>query len=352
MSGNLYKSLLRPLLFRLEPEMAHAFSKPVLRNAALGRLLGGGPVVDPRLEVSLAGIRLPNPVGVAPGFDKHAELTAGMSQLGFGYLVPGTVMPEPRAGNPRTRIVRIPEQEAMLNCMGLPSKGLEYYATQLSRRQSAVPVIASIGAPDLEGFLLGFERLQPLADAVEVNLRCNNNQDDDGCYLRADSFERIIAELAKHKRKPLFVKINNYDTEAERQERLDVVERAFFYGADGFSTSSTWRGRDARLSIGEGNWSGRPLFERTLRAIHDIREATGGRAAIRAKGGIFSGAEAFAAIAAGATTVELLTAFIYEGWGVARTINTELLALLQREGISSVETLRGMRAEVPQPAAT
>ncbi len=347
---NLYKSLVRPLFFRLDPETAHQLSAPILASAAACRLLAGPPVRDPRLAVQLGSLHLASPVGLAPGFDKHADLLAGLSRLGFGYLVPGTVMPEPRAGNPRTRIVRLPEQEAMLNCMGLPSKGFHHYAGRLARRGSAVPVVASIGAPDLAGFVRGFELLQPLADAVEVNLKCNNNRDDPGENAHADGFERIVAELAKRKTKPLFVKINNYDSEAERQERLDVVERAVYYGADGFSTPSTWRGKDARLSIGEGNWSGRPLFERTLRTIRDIAEATHGRAAIRARGGIFTGAEAFAAIAAGATTVELLTAFVYEGWSLPNRINRELLSLLEREKIGSLAELRGSQGRVPVAA--
>ncbi|MBI4494982.1 MAG: dihydroorotate dehydrogenase 2 [Chloroflexi bacterium] len=347
---DLYKSLVRPLLFRIDPETAHHLAKPMLRSAALCRLLAGGPVRDPRLAVRVSGLVFPNPVGLAPGFDKHAELTTGMSRLGFGYLVPGTIMSEPRAGNPRPRIVRLPEREAMMNCMGLPSKGPAYCAAQLSRRRSLVPIIASFGAMDFEGYLRCFETVQPVANALELNLRCNNNLDDAGDFLRLDNFDRLMAALAKRKSRPLFVKINNYDTEAERQERLEVVERAMFYGADGFSTLSVWKDPQPRLSVGRGTVTGRPLFARTLQAIRDLREVTKGKAAIRARGGIFSGADAFQAIAAGATTVELLTALVYEGWGVARRINAELLALLDQEGIPSLEALRGSAAGAPTRA--
>ena len=340
---DVYRRLVRPLLFRLEPETAHRLSAPILRSRALCQLLGGGPVVDPRLKVEADALRFPNPVGLAPGFDKHAEFVAGLGSLGFGYLVAGTVMPEPRAGNPRPRIVRIPEQGAMLNCLGLPSHGLEAFARRLASSPRSVPVIASLGAPDLEGYLRGQRRLRGLTDAVEINLQCANNADDPGANLRPDAAERIVAALAERKTGPLYLKLNSYETEAERQDRLELVERLLRYAVDGFSTPSTWRGRDPRLSLGEGNWSGRPLLPRTVQIVRDVYDATRGRVAIHARGGISSGRDAFEAIAAGATTVEVLTAFVYQGWSVARQINRELLALLRAEGVPSVTALRGAR---------
>ena len=336
-----YFRLVRPLLFRLDPELAHELARPILASAPLCRRLGGGPVTDPRLSVQLGPLILPNPIGLAPGFDKNARMAAGLAELGFGHLTLGTVMPTARAGNPRPRIVRRPGEGAMVNAMGLPSEGLELFARRLKRLRAPVPVIASIGAADDEGYERAFRQLQPLVAAIEVNLRCNNDRDDSGNYLKPDSFERMMRRLMPYRRVPVFVKINDWQNEGEHRDRLEVVARGLALGVDGFCTLSVLRVEESGLSVGRGNLTGRPLLPRTLQAIRDIREVTRGRAAIRARGGITTGADAFAAIAAGAATVELFTAFVYRGWAVARQINDELLDEMAANGVRDLHELVG-----------
>src|ERR1700738_4064153 len=124
-SFSAYESLLRPLLFRLSPDAAHELARAALRWPALWQVLGAaGRVVDRRLETDLAGLKLANPIGLAPGFDKNAELVSGLRQLGFGYLVVGSITPEPRTGNPFPRLVRYPETGSLANSMGMPNRGL------------------------------------------------------------------------------------------------------------------------------------------------------------------------------------------------------------------------------------
>jgi dihydroorotate dehydrogenase len=340
---DLYKSFARPLIFQLYPETAHALSKPVLKSAALCRLLGGGPVRDDRLEVRMGSLRAANPVGLAPGFDKGGELTTGMSRLGFGYLVVGSVMPEPRAGNARPRIVHVPEREAIVNCMALPGQGVEAFGRALAHRRAAVPVIASFGAYRDEDFLTSFALLQPLADALEVNQRCANNPDDAGGRQEAQAFEPILKAMTAAKRKPLRVKLDSYINEAQLAQRMTMLELLMSYGIDGVALPTNYLVPHTGISRGVGNISGAPLFERTLEYVRTVFDATDGRISIHARGGISSGAQAFEAIAAGASTVELYTAFIYQGWAVARRINLDLLAIMEREGVSSVRELRGAR---------
>lgn len=347
-----YARLVRPLLFRLDPERAHDLARALLRSAWIGRLLGGRPTPDPRLAVRLGSLRFPNPVGLAPGFDKDALLTAGMSRLGFGYLVAGTVMPRPRPGNPRPRMLRREADQAIVNCMGLPSRGLEPCAEALARRRSQVPVVASFGAPDDDGLLKSFQRLQPLADALEVNQRCANNPDDAGGLQEAAAFEPLLKFMAERKTRPLRVKLDSYVDERQRAQRLTMLELLIAYGIDGAALPTNHLVPEPGLSRGCGNIAGGPLLERTLDYVRLAREASNGRIAIHARGGIFTGAQAFEAIAAGASTVEIYSAFIYRGWEAAKLINLELLAVMAREGVDSVEALRGARARRPaEPVA-
>jgi dihydroorotate dehydrogenase (fumarate)/dihydroorotate dehydrogenase len=326
---DLYRDIVRPALFRLDPETAHRLAKPILGSNRASRWLGSGPVADPRLATALGDLRLANPVGLAPGFDKNAEMVDGLSRLGFGYLTLGTVLPDRRRGNPRPRIVRRPAQRAMVNSMGLPSHGLEAFARQLERRATGsgprVPIIASIGALDEDGYLRVLCRVQPLVDAVEINLRCNNNVDDRGDFLQPDVFERLLRRVMAARRVPVHLKVTEWNDEAEHRDRIEIVERSLALGVEGFSTSSVLREDDAGLSMHRGNLTGAPLLERTIAAVRELREIVGDRAAIRARGGIFSGTDALRALQAGATTVELFTAFIYNGWNVARRINQQLL---------------------------
>lgn len=339
---NVYRSL-RPLVFGFSPETAHRLAHPVLRSPRLCRLLAGSPVADSRLEVEVGDFAVPNPVGLAPGFDKYAELTAGMSRLGFGYLVPGTVMADPQGDAPRPRLRRLPEERALINCMGLPSRGVDHSADSIARNESAVPLIVSMGARDVEGFVRCHARLEPLAAAIELNVQCHN--EESGTFEDPARFEELVTAVVRQKSKPLFLKVNAYHGEAEREARMEMVARAAELGVDGFSAVGTFvTRRDARMSLGEGVVTGPPLFDHTLRHIQEIWEVTGGRSIIRARGGISSGAHAYRAIAAGATTVEVFTGFVYEGWDLLRRINTELLALMERDGVPSVSALRGRDA--------
>lgn len=341
---DLYRSVARPLIFRMEPERAHAALKPVLRSAALCRLLGGAPVRDRRLEVRCGALTFENPVGLAPGFDKGGELTTGLSRLGFGYLVVGSAMPVRRSGNPAPRIVRLPEAEAIVNCMGLPSDGVEAFADALVYGRPAVPVIASFGGYSDDELLTSFALLQPLADGLEINQRCANDPADAGGRQEAAGFEPVLKAMTAAKRKPLRVKLDAYVDDAQRAQRLTMLELLMAYGIDGVALPTNYLVPNAGLSRGIGNISGAVLFERTLEYVRTVYAASRGRIDIHARGGISTGAQAFAAIAAGATTVEIYTAFIYNGPAIARRINLELLAIMEREGVGSVRELRGAAA--------
>lgn len=338
-----YGSALRRALFHLDPALTHRLARPVLRSRTAGSVLGRGLLHDPRLEVTVGAFSVPGPIGLAPGFDKYGDLTRGTSRLGFDYLVPGTIMADPARDPAGRKLVRLTDERALINCQGLPSKGVEHSARELERGASAVPLIISIGAHDIDGFLRCHERLEPLATAIELNVQCHN--EEPGFFEDTAAVEELVSAIVARKRKPLFLRINAYRTDQEREKRLDLVARTFALGVDGFSAVGTSIVRqDPRLVAGRGVVTGEPLRELTLQAIRDIWQVTDARAVIRARGGISTGEDAFRAIAAGAATVEVFTAFVYRGWTVARQLKRELLAAMERESVPSLDSLRGSHA--------
>lgn len=343
---NIYKQWIRPLLFRLDAETAHNMARVVLQRPYLSHVFAREAlfVRDKRLQVDLGGLRVCNPVGLGAGFDKDCEMVDSLERLGFGYIVVGSVMCRPRSGNPRPRIVRDPGREAVFSCMGLPSKGLDYAAMRLNqRRQGFVPLVINFNGIDLGEYVRCIEVLQPLGDAIEISLFCPNRPHDEGDFLDPRFAEALFQEIAKRKKKPVFIKIPGYTSEDERQKRLDLIARAIKYPVEGITITPESRVKEKRLSIGQGTLTGRPMFGQMLRVVRDVFEITKGKCHIKATGGIFSPEDAFEAIAAGATTVEIVTGFVYEGWLIARNINQGLVNLMHRHNIKNVEALRGAK---------
>lgn len=345
---NFYQSILRPLLFLMDAEDAHRLAHRVMAAGFPWGLFGDRLFIrDPRLHVNIAGLQLENPVGVAPGLDKNGVAISSLQQFGFGYAFVGSILPFPRTGNARPRVRRIVEQESLVNCYGLPSDGLTACVKRLRRiKPGMTKVFANIDALALEDYIHSFETVLPLVDAVEVSTRCPNNVDDDGQFYSARQFERLLQELvARRSEKPLFIKMVPWENESERQNRLELIEIALHYGVDGFTIPGTWNIIDDRLSIGRGHISGRIAFPKTMEVVRDMYAVVGNRAIIKALGGIATGEEAFRAIAAGATLIEILTAIVYQGWTVAARINRELAYLMAKHGFPTIESLRGSAAD-------
>ncbi len=337
-----YERLLRPLLFRLPGETAHELGKLALGSALPWRGLGRRlRVTSERLATRVGGLDLANPIGVSAGLDKDAEALPGLMQLGFGAITVGSILPERRAGNPRPRLIRYPAEQSMLNCYGLPSRGLDACVAHLRRRRDATgtKVIANIDAPTVDLYLRSFEAVQDHVDAIELGLRCPNNRDDCGEMHEPHNFERLLIGVAARKRKPVFVKMGFYVTETERQNRLGLVEIAARYGLDAVVIPGIFKREDARVSLGVGATSGRITFARNLVTVREVVDAARGRIAVKSNGGVFSGADAFQVLAAGAAAVDVLIAIVYRGWQAASRINRELIAEMDRQGVASLTAL-------------
>ncbi len=327
-----YRSVVRPLLFALPPERAQSVADFGFRRPWLWRALGrSSGEWDERLAVDLAGMKLRNPVGLAAGYDKNFDMLPALASLGFGYVLGGTVVARPQSGNPSPRVIRDRRRESLINSLGFPSRGLDYAIERLESggRPSGVPVFGSVSGVAVGDVVRCHEGLQPLVDAVELNISSPNTAGL-RVFQEPGALSELLGRINDGRSKPLFVKLPPYDAGddgSELRERvLALVGECLRHGTDGLTVANTHPTKDARLAVGEGGLSGRAIFERTVAMVAEVRAETGGRAAINASGGIFTGEDARRAIEAGATTVQVLTGLIYRGPGIARAITGEMLA--------------------------
>ncbi|HXF37163.1 MAG TPA: dihydroorotate dehydrogenase 2 [Actinomycetota bacterium] len=344
---DLYGAVGRRLFLALDPEVAHRLVQRLLGLPLPWALLGGAPR-DPRLAVRVAGIDLPNPLGLAAGFDKECAHLDALGRLGFGYVVGGTITRHPRTGNPRPRIARYPRRGSMTNAMGLPNPGAAAAARNLLRTPPTAPRFVSLADEEVEDVVAAHRLLEPLADAVELNASCPNvawgRDRDDEAHLA-----RVLAALRPAKRAPLFVKLPPFRTERERRAVLAFAGVAREGGADGLTCSNTRPVGDPRLFPGRGGLSGRALFPDTVRIVAAVREAMGPGFPIHACGGVATARDARACLEAGATTVQVYTAFVLDGPGVVGRILRGLLAAGARsaEGADAGAPVRTVAAEAP-----
>lgn len=324
-----YRRVLRPLLFRLPPERAQGVAEVALAARVVWR--GLGPrigVSDEVLSGSVAGIPLANPVGLAAGYDKQCRYLESLGHLGFGYVVGGTVTPDPRPGNPKPRLLRYPERQSLVNSMGFPSDGLTAVARRLQRLdRRPAPVFVSIAALDDEGFQRCHGTLEPLVDAVELNISSPNTE---GLreFQEPERLRLLLDRLNEHRRKPLFVKLPGYSDDQGGERTMALVRPCVEAGVDGVTAINTVPVVEPRLAIGTGGLSGRDIFPSMLRAVAEVRKEAGRKLAVHACGGVFTGEDAWRALQAGADTVQLYTSLVYRGPFVVREVCLELARLM------------------------
>jgi dihydroorotate dehydrogenase len=329
-----YRAIARPLFFALPPESAHRVAHAMLGLPLPWERLGAADR-DPSLRLRLAGIELANAVGLAAGFDKRGSRLDALGRLGFGYVVGGTFTRRHREGNPRPRILRYRHRVSMTNAMGLPNPGAEAAARTIGTTPRTSPRFASIADEDVVDVLETHALLEPHVDAVELNASCPNvswGRDRDN----ERHLETLVRELGRRRSTPLFVKLPPFRSAIEREVVLALARIAQEGGADGLTCSNTLPVRDARLSIGAGGLSGRALFEGTLAIVEDVARETAGELPINASGGILSAADALACLQAGATTVQVYTALIFEGPAVVGDLTAGLASARPRSSSRSL----------------
>jgi dihydroorotate dehydrogenase len=339
-----YSIVGRPLFFGLDPENAHRVAKAMLRLPLPWARIGNADD-DPRLAADLGGIPLRNPIGLAAGFDKTCAHLNPLGSLGFGYVVGGTITQAPRTGNAKPRIVRYPAHGAMANAMGLPNPGAETAAANMTRRpRSAVPRMVSIADESVPDAMETLAALEPFADAIELNASCPNvswgRDRDNEAHLR-----ELVGAIRARTPKPVFVKLPPFSTSVEKEVVLALVRVAQEAGATGLTCSNTRPILDARLSTGTGGLSGRALWPRTASIVAEVQGATGGAMPINACGGISTAADVLSCLDAGAETVQIYSALVYEGPGIVGALTRGMSRAL-RASRSSVDDAAG----TPEPA--
>jgi dihydroorotate dehydrogenase len=338
-----YEAALRPLLFRLSADQAHELARLSLRMAPpVWRVLGASTRQNsPRLATDLAGIPLSSPIGLAPGFDKNAEMLPSLAQLGFGYLVAGSITREPRFGNPFPRLVRYPARLSIANSMGLPNRGLSEAVRLLRQPRPAdyPPVLASVAGFSSDELLDAAAAVEPHVAAVEIGLVCPNTTETERLEeLRI--FTSLSEGLMRRLSKPVFIKLPPHHSAADRERIRKMLDVCCRVGIQGVSVSGTRPVVEPGLGMGKGSLAGRDVFEDAVRIVRDVvSDSRGNGLVVRAAGGIFSGPDALRVLEAGATAVEVYSAFIYRGWGVAGALKRELNLALARRGMASVRDL-------------
>jgi dihydroorotate dehydrogenase len=358
----------RPLLFALPAETVHGWASTALAivEALLERTPTPAPASDPALRQALWGLTFPNPIGLAAGFDKNGRLPHVWAALGFGFAELGTVTAQAQPGNPPPRLFRRPEQRALLNRVGFNNAGAAAVARdlgrRLARRRSPIPLGVNLGksrATPLDGavddYRTSLAALFDCADYVVVNVSSPNTPGLRDLQAEAQLAPLLAALQAENQRlaterrtapRPLLVKVAPDLSDDGLRAVVDVAART---GAAGLIATNTTIDHSALppahpLAGEAGGLSGAPLRERATAVIRRAYRLSGGQLPIIGVGGIFSAADAYAKIRAGASLVQVYTGFVYEGPGLPRRIASGLMTLLQRDGFPAITAAVGVDA--------
>jgi dihydroorotate dehydrogenase len=318
---------------------------------------------NPALRIERFGLKFANPVGLAAGLDKNGVALQPLAALGFGFIEAGTVTYHPQPGNPRPRLFRLREDEALINRAGFNNDGAAAFARRVEQHRPSCVLGVSIGKSKItplenatEDYLASFELVYKVADYIAVNVSSPNTP-----QLRelqqSQQLTSLLSALQQRNRElqqplPLLVKLSPDLERSELETIVDVVQRL---GIDGIiATNTTISREDLRTdaqrvaACGEGGLSGKPIKTRSTKMIADLYELTRGRIPLIGVGGIFTAEDAWEKITAGASLVQLYTGFIYQGPSIAREINEGLAKILAREGLKNISDAVGIRVNLWQ----
>ncbi|MDG1128756.1 MAG: quinone-dependent dihydroorotate dehydrogenase [Paracoccaceae bacterium] len=339
---SLLESIGLAALRRLDPETAHGVA---IRALKTGLVPLPGPVTSDRLRTTLAGLDLPNPVGLAAGFDKNGDVLGPLSRAGFGFVEVGATTPRAQPGNPRPRLFRLTEDRAAINRFGFNNQGMEAMADKLAHRPKDAVIGLNLGANKdsadrAEDFARVLSHCGRHLDFATVNVSSPNTEklrDLQGAAALSALLAGVMEARAWLARPiPVFLKIAPDLTAAELSEIADVARNA---GVDAIIATNTTLDRDGLHSThrGEkGGLSGAPLFEKSTRVLAQLSQLTEGRIPLIGVGGIGSPEQAYQKIRAGASAVQLYTALVYQGLSLVPQIAQGLDALLARDGFATV----------------
>ncbi len=333
------------LLRGLDPERAHGLALRALPLAPLP-----GPVESPRLATRISGIDMPNPIGLAAGFDKNATAMPHLMQAGFGFLEVGAATPKPQPGNPKPRLFRLVRDRAAINRFGFNNDGVEAIADRLANRPDGIPVGLNIGAnKDSADRAADFAEVmkvtRTLVDFATVNVSSPNTEklrDLQGAEALRALLAGVLSESGKT---PVFLKIAPDLSDLEIAEIAAVAMETGVAGLIATNTTLSREGLASRRRNEKGGLSGRPLFVPSTRVLARVFKETGGALQLIGVGGVASAADAYAKIKAGASAVQLYTAMVFQGLSLAHRIARGVDEMLAHDGFSSVVEAVGTGVE-------
>lgn len=341
----MYKKLIRPLLFSFDPEKVHHFATGSLKILFSIPLLGKAvskyaTVKDNKLERNLFGLKFPNPVGIAAGFDKNAAFYHELGKLGFGFVEIGTVTPKAQSGNKKPRLFRLPKDKALINRMGFNNNGLESAIKNLKKRKGNIIIGGNLGkntaTPNsnaADDYVTLFKGLFDYVDYFTVNVSCPNIsdlrelQDQDALLEILNNLQAI--NLQKDKPKPILLKLSPDLNKKQLDEVIDVIAQTNIDGVVAVNTTVSRNQlstqKETILAIGNGGLSGSPIKDRSTEVIRYLAQKSNKAFPIIGVGGISDPEDAVEKLNAGADLIQVYTGFIYEGPFIARKINKRLL---------------------------
>ena len=341
--------ILKPLLFNLEPEQSHRLAIRALMTGAYPR----PPESDPMLRQNLLGLDFPNPLGIAAGFDKNAEVPDALLDLGFGFAEIGSVTPQPQAGNPKPRIFRAPAERALVNRLGFNNEGFDSVHRRLSARSSRSGIVGvNIGANKdstdrTADYVSGITRFADVASYFAINISSPNTpglRDFHNVDALRDLLMRVLeARNAAPARVPLLLKVA---PDLDEAGIASIAEVAVDIGVDGLiATNTTVERFDiAKLAHEAGGLSGQPLFDMSTTVLAKLRRLVGPEMVIIGLGGVNSAETALSKLKAGANLVQFYTGMVYEGPGLAGDIVAGLPELIRKEGAATIGEIVGSEA--------
>lgn len=340
-----------PFVHLLDPETAHGLA---LRAMGMGLTAKPGPITSSRLKCEIAGLSLPNPVGLAAGFDKSATAIAPLLQTGFGFIEVGAATPKPQPGNPKPRLFRLTKDRAAINRFGFNNQGADAIAARLERRPKTGIVGINLGANKTSAdksadFASVLKTTGRFVDFATVNVSSPNTErlrDLQGKAALTALLNGVMAANSTLENPiPVFLKIA---PDLSQTELEDIAEAALLTGISGIIATNTTLSRDGLQSPHKeqaGGLSGAPLFEKSTRVLAQLSQMLNGRIPLIGVGGIGDAADAYAKICAGASAVQLYTSMVYGGTKVVRDVVHGLDALLEQNGHANISTAIGTKTK-------
>lgn len=338
----MYKSIIRPILFLFSPEDSHRIVATLLKIGSVIPFVNwfikkSFSISNPVLETTVAGIKFPNPVGLAAGFDKNAIMYKEMGNLGFGFVEVGTVTPLPQPGNPKPRLFRLPKDKALINRMGFNNDGVQKIAERLKSRKPGLIIGGNIGKNKevtneeaFRDYQACFDALFNEVDYFVVNVSSPNTPGLRGLQEK-EPLNNLLSGLQEKNEKhttpkPIFLKIAPDLSNEQLDEIADIVKDCRISGVIATNTTISRENlKTDTASFGNGGLSGKPVLKRSTEVLKYLHAKSAGAFPIIASGGIHSVEDAMEKLDAGASLIELYTGFIYEGPMLIKRINKEIL---------------------------